>query len=390
MLNFENLFQCDTGILVKAVASLRKGSGSGPVTGETEETMLKEEEELAVRLPPIKLNTQGRQTSVAVCADNLTKTYRPPNAPPTWACRGVSLEVETGCVYGLLGPNGAGKSTMMSMLTGIEVCDTGDGFINGSSITWALEEARLHIGLCPQFDALIDNLTAREHLILLAEIRGVPKHLVNRVVERAIVDMSLSEKAGAVSKTYSGGNKRKLSVAMSIVANPKVTFLDEPSTGMDPETRRHMWAFISRIAQTRAVVLTTHSMEEADALCSKIGIMIHGNLRAQGSSQELKASYGTGYLIQVRFADAEADPQSCCNDLVAHLRNLSPGLKVEDSSTRAFRFEVPQADCSIGPLFKTLIENQQRLAIEDFSVSQTTLEDVFLFFARQQTEEAGP
>jgi len=164
--------------------------------------MLKQEEDLAARLPAIKLNCHGRQNLAAVCADDMVKTYRPPNAPPTWACRGVSLEVETGCVYGLLGPNGAGKaqifkstfvlsivifyvkctrvltfrivcqSTMMSMLTGIEVCDSGDGYINGSSITWELETARLHIGLCPQFDALMDNLNAREHLVLLAEIRG--------------------------------------------------------------------------------------------------------------------------------------------------------------------------------------------------------------------------
>jgi len=128
----------------------------------------------------------------------------------------------------------------MSMLTGIELCDSGDGYINGSSITWELETARLHIGLCPQFDALMDNLNAREHLVLLAEIRGVPKALVSRVVERAIQDMALTEKAGAVSKTYSGGNKRKLSVAMSIVANPKVTFLDEPSTGMDPGKKKNL------------------------------------------------------------------------------------------------------------------------------------------------------
>ena len=122
---------------------------------------------------------------------------------------------------------------MMSMLTGIEVPDSGDGYIFGKSVTWDLETARLHIGLCPQFDALVDKLTAREHLVLLAEIRGVPKHLVSRVVERAIADMALTEKAGAVSQTYSGGNKSKLSVAMSIVANPKVSFLDEPSTGKD-------------------------------------------------------------------------------------------------------------------------------------------------------------
>lgn len=154
---------------------------------------------------------------------------------------------------------------------------------------------------------------------------------------------------------------------------------------MDPETRRHMWSFISRIAQSRAVVLTTHSMEEADALCSQIGLMIHGNLRAQGTSQELKNSYGTGYLIQVRFADNSGqDSAACCGQLLEALKQLSGGVTVADSATRAFRYELPQADVAIGPLFKVLLDNQGPLAIEDFSVSQATLEEVFLFFARQQ------
>jgi ABC-type multidrug transport system ATPase subunit len=377
------LWLLDTGLLKKLFAR-SVGSSAGSVKDEAK--LLEEEESLAKRLPPIKIDTTGKEQSVAVVANNLVKTYRPRNAPPTWACRGVSLQVEKGTVYGLLGPNGAGKSTMMSMLTGIEACDSGDGFINGKSIMWDLETCRSFIGLCPQFDALIDYLTAREHLVMLAEIRGVPSHLVQRVVERAIVDMALSEKAGAVCKTYSGGNKRKLSVAMSIVANPKVSFLDEPSTGMDPETRRHMWAFISRIAQSRAVILTTHSMEEADALCNRIGIMIHGNLRAEGTSQELKSHYGSGFLIQVRFDD-KVDLETSSLALTALLRQLSPGLKLEDSSTRAFRYEVPQSDVNIGPLFKAMIENKAGLGIEDFSVSQSTLEDVFLFFARQQSEE---
>ena len=112
---------------------------------------------------------------------------------------------------------------MMSMLTGIEVPDSGDGYIFGKSVTWDLETVRLHIGLCPQFDALVDKLTAREHLVLLAEIRGVPKHLVSRVVERAIADMALTEKAGAVSQTYSGGNKRKLMVAIALICEKRRT-----------------------------------------------------------------------------------------------------------------------------------------------------------------------
>ena len=298
------LWLLDTGLLRKLLA---RSLGPASLPAKDEERLRAEEAALARRLPPVQRDTAGKEQSATVVATSLAKTYRPRNAPATWACRGVSLQVEQGTVYGLLGPNGAGKSTMMSMLTGIEACDAGDGFINGRSVTWDLEACRAFIGLCPQFDALVDNLTAREHLAMLAEIRGVPPRLVPRVVERAIADMALTEKAGAVCKTYSGGNKRKLSVAMSMVANPRVSFLDEPSTGMDPETRRHMWAFISRIAQSRAVVLTTHSMEEADALCSRIGIMIHGNLRAEGTSQELKAAYGSGFLVQVPCALPESD-----------------------------------------------------------------------------------
>merc|ERR1712072_1144055 len=129
------------------------------------------------------------------------------------------------------------------------------------------------------------------------------------MIQRTIEDMDLTLKADARSKTYSGGNKRKLSVALSMIANPTVNFLDEPSTGMDPETRRFMWDYIASVRDGRALILTTHSMEEADALCSSIGIMIRGQLRALGTSQELKSAHGDGYQVMIRLGGGTADPE---------------------------------------------------------------------------------
>ena len=202
-----------------------------------------------------------------------------------------------------LGPNGAGKTTMMSMMSGIEDINSGQAWINDASVNTELAEARKLLGLCPQFDALMANLTAREHLKIFAMIRGVPADIAPGLIDRTIKDMDLTLKADERTSGYSGGNKRKLSVALSMVANPTVNFLDEPSTGMDPETRRFMWDYIASVRDGRALILTTHSMEEADALCSNIGIMIRGQLRALGSSQELKSQHGEGFQCMIRLGD---------------------------------------------------------------------------------------
>jgi|EP01044_Picomonas_judraskeda_P009553 ATP-binding cassette, subfamily A (ABC1), member 3 len=192
---------------------------------------------------------------------------------------------------------------MVSMLSGVEDINSGEAWINDASVNTELAEARKLLGLCPQFDALMANLTAREHLKIFAMIRGVPADIAPDLIDRTITDMDLTLKADERTSGYSGGNKRKLSVALSMVANPTVNFLDEPSTGMDPETRRFMWNYIASVREGRALVLTTHSMEEADALCSKIGIMIRGQLRALGSSQQLKSQYGEGFQCMIRLGE---------------------------------------------------------------------------------------
>lgn len=167
-----------------------------------------------------------------------------------------------------------------------------------------------------------------------------------------------------------------------MIANPTVNFLDEPSTGMDPETRRFMWDYITSVREGRALVLTTHSMEEADALCSRIGIMIRGQLRALGSSQELKSDFGEGYQVMLRVGGSRIDADNIFGEVDTLMESLSTGVKHEESANMVKRYEIPSNDVDLAKIFEQINDNAESYGIIDFSVSQTTLEDVFLKFAR--------
>jgi ATP-binding cassette, subfamily A (ABC1), member 3 len=160
------------------------------------------------------------------------------------------------------------------------------------------------IGYCPQFDALLENLTAREHLELYAAIKGIPASLRPKLIENKLQQLNLKQYENVLAGTYSGGNKRKLSVAIALLGNPPIILLDEPSSGMDPEARRFMWSIVSQIStqnKTSSVILTTHSMEEAEALSSKLAIMVEGKVKCIGPVQQLKSKYGKGFEIEVKI-----------------------------------------------------------------------------------------
>ena len=357
---------------------------TGPKLKPGEEVGIDDDQKLlAEKLPPIKGAAMSEKPNNLAHADTLSKCYPLEGGGSVQAVRETSLGVAKDSVLGLLGPNGAGKTTMMSMMSGIESIDSGSAWINDASVNDELAEARKLLGLCPQFDALMGNLTAREHLKIFAAIRGVPPQLATTLIERTIKDMDLTLKADERTSGYSGGNKRKLSVALSMIANPTVNFLDEPSTGMDPETRRFMWDYIASVRDGRALILTTHSMEEADALCSSIGIMIRGQLRALGTSQELKSAHGDGYQVMIRLGGGTADPEGPFTKIDALISSLSTGVKMEASATMVKRYEVPASDTTLADIFELVNANLESHGIVDFSVSQTTLEDVFLKFARQ-------
>jgi len=216
----------------------------------------------------------------------------------------LSFGVKNGECFALLGVNGAGKTTTFKILSGDYTQTGGQAFINGFEIPKNLKEAQRNIGYCPQFDSILDLLTAREHLELYAAIKGIPEALRERMVEKHLFEMNLKQYENIPAGTYSGGNKRKLSVAIAMIGNPPVVFLDEPSTGMDPEARRFMWNVISRISRERkqsSIILTTHSMEEAEALATRMGIMVGGNLKCIGTSQHIKSKFGGGYEVEVKL-----------------------------------------------------------------------------------------
>ncbi|KAK9664352.1 hypothetical protein RND81_14G035600 [Saponaria officinalis] len=234
---------------------------------------------------------------------NLRKVYPGAELSPKVAVQSLTFAVHEGECFGFLGTNGAGKTTTLSMLSGEEYPSEGTAFIFGKDILSDTKAARRHIGYCPQFDALLENLTVKEHLELYARIKRVPNHRIEEVAMEKIVEFDLLKHANKPSFTLSGGNKRKLSVAIAMIGDPPIVILDEPSTGMDPLAKRFMWDVISHLSTRRgrtAVILTTHSMNEAQALCTRMGIMVGGRLRCIGSPQHLKTRFGNHLELEVK------------------------------------------------------------------------------------------
>jgi ABC-type multidrug transport system ATPase subunit len=239
-----------------------------------------------------------------------------------------------------------------------------------------MDEVRKDIGFCPQFDSLSESLTAYENLEMYAKIKGIPDGLVEEVAQRLVELVGLTKFAERQAGTYSGGNKRKLSLAIALIGNPSLVLLDEPSTGMDPVARRQMWLTIERTAATRSVVLTTHSMEECEALCDRVVVMVKGQFRCLGSIQHLKSRFGEGYTVELRIesSDGMADLEKFA------LEELHATL--EENMDLWLKCSVPITELSLASIFGTIEEHKGRLGINDYSVSQTTLEQIFIRFAR--------
>jgi len=233
------------------------------------------------------------------------------------AVRGITWAAEGGQVFGLLGANGAGKTTTFKMLCGQILPSYGKVFLKGMNVQNNMQKVRSLIGYCPQFSSLSDLLTVREHLELYGQVKGLSGAELMAEVSEKTETFDLTSFSETRAYQLSGGNARKLSTAIAVVREPPVVLLDEPSAGMDPKARRFMWDVIQRIAQKRkdsAVILTTHSMDEADALCSRIAIQCSGQLRCIGTPQQLKEWYGTGLELNVRL---EAPASTKVDDVMA-------------------------------------------------------------------------
>lgn len=258
--------------------------------------------------------SDGKARNELIVLDRLRKVYNGKKV----AVRALSFGVPAGECFGFLGINGAGKTTSMSMLSGAIVPTSGNAKLGGYDILKEQLQVRRLLGYCPQFDALLELLTVREHLELYARIKGVPSHMLENTVRAKLHEMDLVNYEHKLAGSLSGGNKRKLSVAIALIGAPRIVFLDEPSTGMDPVARRFMWRVISRLSARKecALMLTTHSMEEAEALCGRIGIMVGGRLRCIGSSQHLKSRFGKGYLAIFKIKNAPRSRVETCMEMM--------------------------------------------------------------------------
>jgi oleandomycin transport system ATP-binding protein len=236
--------------------------------------------------------------TVAIQAEGLAKSFG-----KTQALRGVDLEVQTGTVLGLLGPNGAGKTTAVRILATLLRPSAGQAQIGGYDVIRQAQQVRQLIGLTGQYAAVDENLTGIENLSMLGRLLGMGRPQAKQRAVQLLQHFDLAEAGGRTVKTYSGGMRRRLDLAASLVGRPPVLFLDEPTTGLDPRSRNGLWAVIRElVAEGTTLLLTTQYMEEADHLAGQIAVIDHGTVIAQGSPDELKAKIG-GQVLEVRPAD---------------------------------------------------------------------------------------
>uniref|UniRef100_A0A803TLI3 ATP binding cassette subfamily A member 4 n=1 Tax=Anolis carolinensis TaxID=28377 RepID=A0A803TLI3_ANOCA len=297
----------------------------------------------------------------------------------------LNLQELTKC-FGLLGVNGAGKTTTFKMLTGDTEVTSGDAIVAGHSVLTHISDVHQNMGYCPQFDAIDDLLTGREHLRLYARLRGVPAAEVEKVAEWGIQKLGLLAYADQLAGTYSGGNKRKLSTAIALIGCPPLVLLDEPTTGMDPQSRRFLWnSIVSVIRDGRAVVLTSHSMEECEALCTRLAIMVKGTFKCLGTIQHLKYKYGDGYIVTMKMkAPKPGLPPDL--SLAEHFIQVNfPGSVQREKHYNMLQYQI--CSYSLAKIFRLILSNKDVLNIEEYSVTQTTLDQVFVNFAKQQMED---
>ncbi|KJE92513.1 ATP-binding cassette transporter subfamily A [Capsaspora owczarzaki ATCC 30864] len=312
---------------------------------------------------------------------DLSKVYPASHGRSKVAVDGLTVGIPKNQCFGLLGVNGAGKTTTFKMLTGELGVTSGDAFLTGYSILSDILDARRRIGYCPQFDGILDNLTGTEVLSLYARLRGLDERDIPRIVKAWVDKLELTRFAERPCGTYSGGNKRKLSTAVALIGDPPIIFLDEPTTGMDPKARRFLWNVISNImTDNRCIVLTSHSMEECEALCTRLGIMVGGKFRCLGSPQHLKSRYGTGYDLMIKI-----NPRADTAPVKTFVTNTfgEGGCKFIEEHNGMVRYEVSAQNLKLASVFGAMEENRASLQLIDYSLSQTSLEQIFLSFASQ-------
>lgn len=323
--------------------------------------------------------------ATAIVVENLRKVF--PGRVKKVAVRDLTLAVSRGEVFGLLGPNGAGKSTTLNILTGFLTPSGGTAVIEGRDIRSDMEDIYGIMGVCPQDNLLWARLTAREHLYFYGRLKNLTGRELLAAVEAGLRAVNLWN-GGVADKevrTFSGGMKRRLSVAISLIGNPKVVYMDEPSTGLDPSSRQNLWSVVKAAKAGRGIILTTHSMEEAAALCDRLGIFVDGQLVCIGAPKELTLRYG-GYLVF--SVTTQPGDTGAVDDLI---HRVSPSAKLTYAVGDTRRYELPTCEASLSSVFDAMegAVKGGEVKVFDWGVANATLEEVFIKFAKSIGAEGG-
>uniref|UniRef100_E1BM08 ATP binding cassette subfamily A member 13 n=1 Tax=Bos taurus TaxID=9913 RepID=E1BM08_BOVIN len=333
---------------------------------------------------------KGRTSGDTLVLYNLSKSYRG-FFKSTTAVQDISLGVRRGECFGLLGVNGAGKTTTFKMLTGDLPPSSGHAVVRtptGEDVNLSLAGAAgIRIGYCPQQDALDELLTGWEHLHYYCCLHGIPKQSIPKVAGDLVRRLHLEAHVDKPVATYSGGTKRKLSTALALLGKPDLLLLDEPSSGMDPCSKRHLWEALRKEAEEGcAVVLSSHSMEECEAVCTRLAIMVHGSFRCLGSPQHIKNRFGDGYTVKI-WLHKEVDQHSAVSDC---LKLYFPGIQFKGQRLNLLEYHMPKRWVCLANLFRVLEDNKSFLNIRHYSINQTTLEQIFVNFATEQWQTPSP
>nr|XP_009412921.1 PREDICTED: ABC transporter A family member 8-like [Musa acuminata subsp. malaccensis] len=309
-----------------------------------------------------------------IILSNLEKVYTGKDGNPNkQAVHSLSLAVAKGECLGMLGPNGSGKTTVINMVTGLLLPTSGRVFLSNKEISSSMDNIHTKIGICPQKDLLWDSLSGREHLMFYGRLRNLKGLELQQAVDNSLRSLDLYEGnvGDHLAGTYSGGMKRRLSVAISLIGDTQVVLLDEPTTGLDPDSRNYLWHAIKLAKRDRAIILTTHLMDEAEFLCDRLAIIVNGRLRCVGSSSELKTRYEGSYQLTI-----SADPinKDIIEDMVTSL--CSDAMKIYDVIGTQ-RFRLPKQVVRVQEIFKAIEVLKRRVAIHAFEVTGTSMEDVF-------------
>ncbi|MGC5031767.1 ATP-binding cassette domain-containing protein [Micromonospora sp. DT229] len=313
-----------------------------------------------------------RATGLAIEAEGLTRSFG-----ETRALAGLDLTVPAGAVYGLLGPNGAGKTTAVRVLATLLRPDGGQARVFGHDVVAEADAVRARVSLTGQYASVDEDLTGTENLILLGRLIGLSRTAARQRAEQLLAAFGLTEAAGRQVKKYSGGMRRRIDIAASILSTPDLLFLDEPTTGLDPRSRNQVWEIVRAVvAHGTTVLLTTQYLDEADKLASRIAVVDHGRVIAEGTPGELKSSVGSG-TVHLRLRDAAKRPEA------AQLLQTTLGVPVQlepDPVAITARVGGDGSDLDASAQAARALGELARagIVVDDFSLGQPSLDEVFL------------